>query len=100
MEWCDQEHGNIPEQGKKSNEDIISGDYRTRTAQKTRVDGEKKEIYSSITLVDPFYGGSSFTTKFSFESFETQYSFSNSPDGVPIVFIFVEKKFKAEKRKI
>ena len=53
--------------------------------------GKFPTIYSSITLVDPFYGGSSYTTKFSFESFETQYSFSNSPDGVPIVFIFVEK---------
>ena len=48
-------------------------------------------LYSSITLVDPFYGGSSYLTKFEFESFETQYSFSNSPDGVPIVFISVEK---------
>ena len=48
-------------------------------------------MYSSITLVDPFYGGSSYTTKFEFESFETQFCFSNSPDVVPIVFIFVEK---------
>ena len=30
-------------------------------------------------------------SKFEFESFETQYSFSNCPDGVPIVFISVVK---------
>ena len=48
-------------------------------------------MYSSITLVDPFYGGSSYTTKFEFESFETQFCFSNSPNVVPIIFFSVEK---------
>ena len=50
-----------------------------------------KLTYSSITLVDPFYGGSSYTTKFEFESLKPQCCFSNSPDVVPIVFIFLEK---------
>jgi hypothetical protein len=59
-----------------------------------------QDKYSSITLVDPFYGGSSCTTKFEIESFETQFCFSNSPDVVPIASISVgkiQKKFKGEK---
>ena len=47
--------------------------------------------YSSITLVDAFYGGSSYMNKFDFVSFKTQFWLSNSPDVVPIVFISVEK---------
>ena len=51
-------------------------------------------VYSSITLVDPFYGGSSYTNKFEFESFKTKFCLSNSPDVVPIVFISVEKNLE------
>ena len=38
-----------------------------------------------------------YTTKFEFESFETQFCFSSSPDVVPIVFISVEKSFENKK---